>query len=55
MAFFTKNEARAAAAGARGYRTAKAVLTATMENYNRTRSSTFSCHTPLTIQTLFWG
>ena len=33
MAFFTKSEARAAAAGARGYRTAKAVLTATMENY----------------------
>lgn len=33
MAFFTKSEARAAAASARGYRTAKAVLTAAMESY----------------------
>ena len=33
MAYFTKSEARAAAAGARGYRTAQAVLTATMESY----------------------
>lgn len=33
MAFFTKNEARAAAAGARGNRTAKGVLTAAMESY----------------------
>ncbi|KMN78965.1 toll-Interleukin receptor [Chromobacterium sp. LK11] len=33
MAFFTKSEARAAATSARGYRTAKAVLTATMESY----------------------
>ncbi|MHC1672066.1 hypothetical protein ACODUM_04315 [Stenotrophomonas maltophilia] len=33
MAYFTKGEARAAAAGARGYRTAQAVLTATMESY----------------------
>lgn len=33
MAFFTKNEARAAAAHARGQSPAKAVLTATMESY----------------------
>jgi hypothetical protein len=32
MAFFTKHEARTAAAAARGNRTAKAVLTASMEN-----------------------
>ena len=33
MAFFTKNEARAAATRARGQHLAKAVLTATMESY----------------------
>lgn len=33
MAYFTKSEARAAATGARGYRTAQAVLTEKMESY----------------------
>lgn len=33
MAFFTKSEARAAAANARGFRTSRAVLNASMENY----------------------
>lgn len=33
MAFFTKSEARIAAASARGFSTAKAILTASMENY----------------------
>lgn len=33
MAFFTKSEARVAAAGARGYRTSQAALTEAMEGY----------------------
>ncbi|QHS12319.1 hypothetical protein [Shewanella sp. Arc9-LZ] len=35
MAFFTKSEARAAAAGARGSRTAQTVLREGMENYKQ--------------------